>query len=66
MLKCKGTHIHKRNFTKDKSTHSTPHNNSGRFQHHTLSNGQILEAETKHRHSDTNRSYETNGSKRHL
>jgi hypothetical protein len=31
--KCKGTHIHKRNFTKAQSTHCTPGNNSGRLQH---------------------------------
>jgi hypothetical protein len=38
------------------------HNNSGRLQHPTLSNGQIMETETKQGHSETNRSYETNGS----
>ena len=32
-----------------------------RLQHHTLTNGQIIEIETKQRHMDTNRSYETNG-----
>ena len=37
--KCKGTHIHYRNFTKAQSTHCTPHNNSGRLQQPTLSNG---------------------------
>ena len=41
--KCKGTHIHKRNFTKAQSTHLTPHNNSGRLQHPTLNNEQIME-----------------------
>ena len=31
-----------------------PHNNSGRLQHSTLSNGQIMETETKQKHSETN------------
>ena len=57
--KCKGTHIHKRNFTKAQSTYCISHNNSGRLQHPTLINGQIMETETKWRHSETNRSYET-------
>jgi hypothetical protein len=49
--KCKGTHILKRNFTKAKRTHYTAHNNSGRFQHATLINGQNVETETKQSHS---------------
>jgi hypothetical protein len=48
----KGNHIHKRNFTKAQSTHCTSHNNSGRLQHLTLSNQQIMETETKQRHSE--------------
>jgi hypothetical protein len=36
-----------KNFTKAQSTHHTPHNDSRRLQHPTLSNGQILETETK-------------------
>jgi len=40
--KYKGTYIHKRNLTKSQSTHCTSHNNSRRFQHHTLINGQIM------------------------
>ena len=31
------------------------HNNSGRFQHPTLINGQILETGTKQRHFETNK-----------
>jgi hypothetical protein len=47
--------------------HITPsHNNSGRLQHPTLSNGQIIETETKQRHSEINRSYEPNGSNSYL
>ena len=46
---------------KAQKTHSTKHNNNGRFQHLTLINGQILETETEQRYSETNRSYETNG-----
>lgn len=42
------------------------HNNSRRLQHLTLSNGEIMETETKQRHSETNRSYEPNGSNRYL
>jgi hypothetical protein len=38
-MKCKGTHIHKRNFTKSQSTYLTSHNNSERLQYPTLSNG---------------------------
>jgi hypothetical protein len=34
-------------FAKVPSTHYTPLNNSGRLQHPTLINGQILEIETK-------------------
>jgi exonuclease III len=48
------------------STHCTSHNNSGRLQHTTFINGQIMETETKQRHSETNRSYETNGFNRYL
>jgi hypothetical protein len=64
--KCKGTHIHKRNFTKAQSTHCTSHNNSRGLQHLTLINGQIMETQTKQRHSETNRSYGPNGFNRHL
>jgi hypothetical protein len=35
-------------------------NNSGRLQHPTLISGHIMERETKQRHSETNRNYETN------
>ena len=34
---------------KAQNTHSTKHNNNGRFQHLTLINGQILETETEQR-----------------
>ena len=40
--------------------HIAPHINNGRLQHPTLSNGQILETDTKQRHMDTHKSYETN------
>ena len=56
-----GIHIHKRNFTKAQSTHCTSHNNSGRLQHPTFINGQVIETETKQRHSETNRNFEANG-----
>ena len=59
--KCKGTHIHERNFTKAQNTHCTSHNNSGRLQHPTLINGQIMETQTKQRHIESNRSYGPNG-----
>ena len=59
--KCKGTHIHKRNFSKAQNTHCTAHNNSGRLQHSSFINGQILETKTQQRPSETNRSLETNG-----
>ena len=36
------------------------------LQHTTFINGQIMETETKQGHSETNRSYETNGSNRYL
>jgi exonuclease III len=39
---------------------------SGRLQHTTFINGQIMETETKQGHSETNRSYETNGLNRYL
>jgi hypothetical protein len=41
-------------------------NNSGRLQHTTFINGQIMETETKQKNSETNRSYETNGLNRYL
>jgi hypothetical protein len=57
------------NFTKDKCTllklnaHITLHTIMvGEFNTpSTLINGQIMETETKQRHSETNRRYETNG-----
>ena len=58
--KCKGNYFHNTNFTRAQSAHCTSHNNSERPQHPTLSNGQIMETETKQRHSENNRSYETN------
>ena len=45
--------------------HIAPHT-SGRLQHPTLTNRQILETETKERHMDTIISYETNGFNKHL
>ena len=59
--RCQGTQIHKINFTKVQNTHCTLHNNSGRIQHPILSNGKIMETETKEKHSETNRSFESNG-----
>jgi hypothetical protein len=41
-----------------KETHCTSHNNTGKIQHPTLSSGQIMETQTKQRHSETNKSYE--------
>ena len=35
-------HIHKRNFTKTQNTYGLPHNNSGRLQYPTLTNGRVL------------------------
>jgi hypothetical protein len=64
--KCKGSHIHKRTFTKAQSTHYTSHNNFGRLQYLTFSNGQIMKAQTKQGHIETNISYETNGFNRYL
>jgi hypothetical protein len=47
--------------------HIAPHTIiMGDFQHPTLSNGQIMETETKQRHRETNRSYEPNGFNRYL
>ena len=58
--KYKGMHIHKRNVSKAQNKHWTSHNKSGRFQHPTLTNGQVIETETKLRHSETKRGYEPN------
>ena len=44
---------YKRKFIKAQSTHCTSHNNSGRLQHPTLINGQIIETETKQRQIKT-------------
>ena len=52
--KYKSTQIHKRNFSKPQNTHWTPINNSGRFQHTTLTNGQVIETETKERQTQWN------------
>jgi exonuclease III len=52
--------------TKAQSTNCTAHTNSERLQHPTLINGHIIETETKQRHSENNRSYETNGFNRYL
>jgi hypothetical protein len=54
-FKCKGTYIHKRNFTKFQSTHCISHNNCG-GSNIPLSSREIKETKTKHRHSATNRS----------
>ena len=54
--------MYKIQFTTAQSTHCTSHTNSGRLQHPTIINGQIIETETKQRNSETNRSYELNGS----
>ena len=61
MAKCKGIHIHKRNFSKAQNTHCTAHYNSGRLQQPSLINGQILETKPKQTHNKSNRNYETNG-----
>ena len=62
----KDTYIHQRNFTKAQSIHCTPQNNSRKLQKPTISNGWIMETETKQRHNETNRSYQPNGSNRYL
>ena len=46
--------------------HIAPHNNSGRLQHSSFINGQVVETEIKQGHSEPNRSYETNGLNRYL
>ena len=47
--------------------HIAPHTiNRGRLQHTTFINGQIMETENKQGHSETNRTYEINGSNRYL
>jgi hypothetical protein len=53
-------------FIKDTLVKLKAHINSGRRQHTTFINGQIVETETKQGHSESNRSYETNGLKRYL
>jgi hypothetical protein len=53
-------------FTKAQSTYHTPYNNSWRLQYPILSNGHVIETETKQKHSESNRSYEPNGSNRYL
>ena len=40
--------------------------NSGRLQHPTVTNGQVIESESKQRHSETKRGYERNGFNRCL
>ena len=45
---------------KAQGTHCTSHNNCGRLQHPTFTNGHIVETETKQGHSETTRNYEPN------
>ena len=59
-VKWKRTYIHKRNYTKAENRHWTPHNNNERLQHHILTNGQVIDRETKKRQIETNRGDETN------
>ena len=40
-------HFHERNITEAQNTHGTPLNDSGRLQHPTLTNRQVIETETK-------------------
>jgi exonuclease III len=49
-------------------THIEPHSIIvvDRFQHPTLTNGKVIETETKQRHSETKRGYEPNGFNRYL
>ena len=54
------TYAHKRNLTKAQITQCTSHNNSGRLQLSTLSTRQIIETQTKQRHSESKRSYGPN------
>ena len=60
-IKCKGTHVHKRNFTKVQKYIETHTITVGRLQHPTFTYEQVNETETKQRHSETNGSYGLNG-----
>ena len=64
--KCRSTQIHKRNFTKTQNT-LEPHTIIvGNFKTPPLPNGHVIETETKQRHSETKKGYETNGFNRYL
>jgi hypothetical protein len=65
-LKCKCTHIHKRNFKEAQNTYWSTYNNRGRLQHPTLTNEKVIETESKQRHIETKRDYEPNGFNRYL
>jgi hypothetical protein len=65
-LKCKSTHIGKRNITKSQITHGTPHMTSGTLQYPTLINGQIIETKTNQRNNEINGGYDSNGPNRYL
>ncbi|OPX53991.1 hypothetical protein BTE48_16580 [Oceanospirillum multiglobuliferum] len=56
----------KETLLKLKSHIKTPHNNSGRLPHPTLTKGQVDQAETKHRNIRTNRCYASSGPNRYL
>ena len=59
--KCKDTYIFKRNVTKAKKAHTKPHTIIVGYFSTSLINGQVIETETKERHSETNKSTEPNG-----
>ena len=55
-----------KDFRKAQITHCTAHHNSGRLQQPTLIYRKIREIETKQRHIEDKRIYETNGFNRYL
>jgi exonuclease III len=72
--KYKGTHIHLKQTNKQTTTKKTLLKFKAQIAPHTIIvlprsifiNGQIMETQTKYRHSENSRSYEPNGSNRYL
>jgi hypothetical protein len=65
-LNAKAPTFIKETLLKLKSHIKPPHINSGRVQHPTLTNQQVIQTKLKQRNNETNRHYESNGPNSYL